>query len=444
MMRKHMIVVAVSVSIRAGLATMNAASGCGQNSGAAEQATHKAEAVSNSPTPSETPSPSPSPSPIQVPVAGVWATGVDTGSDRGVILSSADGGTSWSATCALESQYNERFGFNSSITFGDSAHGWMAGGGYILSTDDAGASWRYVRNKNDMSTDSGVDVDFGGLGGLGTCLAIAAGSTAIGADNAWLTAEIQFSNGDVAPAILATKDAGSSWTVQTLPMETVWGVTFADTERGWAVGGDPVSTDESRLQIAATVDGGSHWRIQYSGPRGTFADVAFADSTSGWAVSDNGGIVTTSDGGSHWRSQYELKEASFRGVATPDAQHIWVVGVDYALGKDLILTSSDGGATWSEQDPGVDDANLLDVVFSDAMTGWAVGGAGILGTTDGGQTWQQQPSSGSYDVSEVLITRTDGDSFEKTVDESGALPVGASTGMIRSSHVAIARDIYSQ
>jgi photosystem II stability/assembly factor-like uncharacterized protein len=431
-MGKFTLATAVFVCILSALSTTIATVGCGQKSGVAERATPPSADTPQSPSSSEIASPSPSPSRT--------ATGLDTSNNCGVILSTADGGASWSATYALESQYNDRFGLNSSIAFGDAGHGWMAGGGYIFATDDAGASWRHMRNKE--SGTSGVDVDLGGLGGGGTCLPTAAGIAVLGEDDAWLTATIEMWVGDEKPAILTTKDGGRHWTVQTLPLQSVRGVAFTDPQKGWAVG-DTFSGNESKLTIVATTDGGAHWRTQYSGPQGTFADVAFADDSSGWAVGDNGAIVATSDGGSHWRRQHSLHEVSLRGVAAPDAKHIWAVGVDYAAGKDLILASSDSGMTWTEQDTGVSDANLLDVAFADAMTGWAVGAVGILATTDGGQTWERQPSAGSFDTSEVLITRTDGRTFVKAVAESGTAASGDSMGYIRAGHIAIMRSTSS-
>ena len=53
----------------------------------------------------------------------------------------------------------------------------------------------------------------------------------------------------------------------------------------------------------------------------------------------------------------------------------------------MILHTADGGTTWNQQKTESYD-DLHDIIFVDAMVGWAVGGYNsILHTTDGGKTW---------------------------------------------------------
>jgi photosystem II stability/assembly factor-like uncharacterized protein len=57
----------------------------------------------------------------------------------------------------------------------------------------------------------------------------------------------------------------------------------------------------------------------------------------------------------------------------------------WAAGADRVLTTGDGGRTWTSQYAGT--AQLDQVDFTDAAHGWAVGTNALLRTTDGGATW---------------------------------------------------------
>src|SRR5690606_36931152 len=101
-------------------------------------------------------------------------------------------------------------------------------------------------------------------------------------------------------------------------------------------------------------------------------------------------------------------------------QQLWAVGHD-----GIILHSSDGGQNWQTQrhDPwhapaedAYDDnirqgVPLLDVLFSDAEHGFAVGAyALLLATSDGGKTWQEVEIHGSPAASaEALDEEEHGD-----------------------------------
>ena len=79
-----------------------------------------------------------------------------------------------------------------------------------------------------------------------------------------------------------------------------------------------------------------------------------------------------------------------------DALHAWLVG-----DGGFIVATSDGGATWQEQDSDtVMDLNA--VSFTDATHGWIVGdGTNILATTDGGITWDVLASDNATGFDDV-------------------------------------------
>src|SRR5438045_1209005 len=90
--------------------------------------------------------------------------------------------------------------------------------------------------------------------------------------------------------------------------------------------------------------------------------------------------------GPGWSVQVPLlPDSSLYAVSAPDADTIVTVG---QVGR--ILRSTDGGATWKQQNAGT-NVGLISVSFTDANTGTAVGPSGtILRTTDGGETWSSQ------------------------------------------------------
>ncbi|MBN8482495.1 MAG: hypothetical protein J0L88_13005, partial [Xanthomonadales bacterium] len=108
------------------------------------------------------------------------------------------------------------------------------------------------------------------------------------------------------------------------------------------------------------------------------------------------GQVLLSDDGQDWRQSTGVPVRSNLTAVSAVGASVWAVGHD-----GTILHSADAGETWQVQRrdpwaPATDDAAhdprqgvpLLDVLFTDASTGYAVGAYSLLLTTrDGGQTW---------------------------------------------------------
>jgi len=106
------------------------------------------------------------------------------------------------------------------------------------------------------------------------------------------------------------------------------------------------------------------------------------------------GNILLSDDGSQWRQVEAPTRATLTALAAVDAQ-VWAVGHD-----GVILHSADGGEHWQIQrsdpwkpaDAGGDPtkgAPLLDVLFVDAHTGFAIGAYCLaLQTGDGGEHWK--------------------------------------------------------
>jgi photosystem II stability/assembly factor-like uncharacterized protein len=97
-----------------------------------------------------------------------------------------------------------------------------------------------------------------------------------------------------------------------------------------------------------------------------------------------------------------------------------------AVGDRTILATRDRGRTWTRLWSGA--ANLREVDFSTAMTGWAIGDDAVLATGDGGRHWRRlrEPSQGVLRKVH-FVSPTEGWGIAGGSDTSagpGALPVG--------------------
>ncbi|MCJ7852823.1 WD40/YVTN/BNR-like repeat-containing protein [Pseudomonas monteilii] len=112
------------------------------------------------------------------------------------------------------------------------------------------------------------------------------------------------------------------------------------------------------------------------------------------AVGPRGHILYSDDHGAHWQQAQVPVSADLNAVSFATPELGWAVGHD-----GVVLHSRDGGVHWHKQLDGralaeqlpaaVTDNALLDVWFSDARNGYAVGVFNLLlRTTDGGEHWQ--------------------------------------------------------
>lgn len=115
----------------------------------------------------------------------------------------------------------------------------------------------------------------------------------------------------------------------------------------------------------------------------------FADANDGWAVGYDSNttesvILATTNGGATWSQQ-----AAYTSDTDLDAVHFANASEGWAVGGNengsLVLVTANGGATWTQQSSGVMDNTLTGVAFANANDGWAVSDGGdIVATTDGG------------------------------------------------------------
>jgi photosystem II stability/assembly factor-like uncharacterized protein len=213
--------------------------------------------------------------------------------------------------------------------------------------------------------------------------------------------------------ILHTGDGGDTWIEQVPGSPAVEGdlnaVAFLGKQNGWA-GGE--SSDREAV-ILGTSDGGREWTVQYrSSTGGAIRDVCFTSLQKGHAVGDGCSLLRTTDGGGSWiligpssidnPDNLDIEEAKLYSLSFADDDHGW------AMGENVILATSDGGASWRARALQVRFADgtegpyhlsrfwrIRAVRFVSPTDGWAFGwGWGeigvILRTDDGGLTWTEQ------------------------------------------------------
>ncbi|MEO7013694.1 MAG: YCF48-related protein [Dokdonella sp.] len=145
------------------------------------------------------------------------------------------------------------------------------------------------------------------------------------------------------------------------------------------------------------------------------------------AVGERGHVLISTDGSS-WRQSPNVPLRSTLTAVTSIASHVWAVGHD-----GVILHSSDAGEHWEIQrrDPrgqpaegvAADDirqgAPLLDVLFTDATHGFAIGAYSLLLTTsDGGKTWSGSRIN-TIDTGQAAATKAKAQAEEAQHSEDG-------------------------
>lgn len=191
--------------------------------------------------------------------------------------------------------------------------------------------------------------------------------------------------------VLRTSDGGASWQKLTIPDADR--LDFRDVDAvsetaayALSIGPGPAS------RIYKTLDSGAHWTLQFTNddPKAFFDAMAFWNADRGLAVSDSVDgrfvIITTSDGGKTWtrvpadRLPPALpNEGAFAGSGT----NIAVMGGDRAwIGTGAstrcrVLRTTDGGKTWQIAETPLaasESAGIFSVAFRDRLHGLTVGG----------------------------------------------------------------------
>ena len=187
-----------------------------------------------------------------------------------------------------------------------------------------------------------------------------------------------------APSAASSAGCGTSSASADTGAPSLAAIQFADASHGWAVGDG---------RILATSDAGRTWTRQYSGPAVLY-QVDFTDASNGWAVSTSS-LLRTTDGGSTWTALREPCQAidtvSFVSPAVGYAVAGGAGGTPVqgsltgTYSGSRLLRTTDGGVTW--QQLGGVPADPQSACFTSAATGYLGTPGRIWRTTDGGQAW---------------------------------------------------------
>jgi len=237
--------------------------------------------------------------------------------------------------------------------------------------------------------------------------------------------------------VLATADAGGTWTRSLPTTSALRGVWFTSAVEGWVVGLGGT--------VLHTLNGGSSWTLVTSAATSeNLMSVHFASRDTGWVVGSNGLIMTTWDRGVSW-TKFNRGGVTLNHVMSAGTRDGWAVG-----DGGVIAGTHDRGASWFVVQPSVTtDAlkglwrrsvaravavgaagvtpqtsatpdsvawalvnagslyQLEGVCFADSTAGWAVGWNGtagcILRSADDGATWGPQVANSQFRLRGVFF-----------------------------------------
>jgi photosystem II stability/assembly factor-like uncharacterized protein len=217
---------------------------------------------------------------------------------------------------------------------------------------------------------------------------------------------------------MLTALATPRWTTQTSGVTArLRGVSAVSERVAWASG--------SGSTVLRTVDAGSTWqKLNVTNETLDFRDVDAIDAQTAYILSIGNGpasrIYKTTDAGQTWKLQFKNddQKAFLDAMSFWDANHGIVFG-DSVDKQFYILTTADGGNTWSRVSPeklppaqaneGAFAASGTNVALYGKSHAWIGTGAAtksrVLRTSDGGRTWQvadtpiaSGPSSGIFSI----------------------------------------------
>ena len=270
-----------------------------------------------------------------------WAVG-----KAGTILHTTNGGIQW-----INQQSPDTVNTLCSVYFLDSLTGWAVGGKGVIFTTDGGMNW--------ISKNVGIDRCFWDI-------------TFVDRSIGWIVGSKCGSSG----VILRTDDGGSTWRilVDTAENGGYRSVHFANHNEGWIVGFNGFDNRDPDIILHST-NGGVSWSDQVSPKVGGLSDVAFKDSSIGYAVGLTNvryAVVKTTDGGATWILAGPKMQSMNRlwSIAVGDPQDILAVG-------EYLSRSRDGGVSWTLET--LEQPKSIGGVFSiDRNNSWACGDSGSI------------------------------------------------------------------
>jgi len=177
-----------------------------------------------------------------------------------------------------------------------------------------------------------------------------------------------------------TEDGGSTWTHQDSPFVSPYDELVSIDCAGDLV---IVASGVTAGTIARSTDGGATWAIVDTGVPTALNDVFVLDAANVWVCGDGGYIAYSSNGGSTW----VIQDAGVVTAANLNEIAFWNTSVGFAVGVGGAIVRTLDGATWGAVTSGT--ANALKCVAAVSEFIWFAGGVAgtLIYTGDRGTTW---------------------------------------------------------
>ncbi|MDQ3020464.1 MAG: YCF48-related protein [Bacteroidota bacterium] len=290
-----------------------------------------------------------------------------TPTNTALILRTTNGGSNWDSISPNTTVLLR------GIEFTDSFTGFVVGGNatesVILKTTNSGLNWASV---NVPTSDALRSVSFSptGTGFVGYTVGF---------------------NG----IVFKTIDGGNNWSIQPTNLGTIqlFAVHFTDGVTGTAVGGSQFDT----ATIIRTTDGGANWIQQNPNTTNLLRGVYFLNSTTGFAVGNNGTILKTSDGGNNWIVKSTTQFLFLRDIYFANSFTGFIVG---SGGK--VFRTTDTGNNWDSIPSGT-SKDLQGVYFVNEFVGTSVGFDGTIIHTNSGGISSNQNTAEAIPLSYTLF-----------------------------------------
>jgi photosystem II stability/assembly factor-like uncharacterized protein len=241
------------------------------------------------------------------------------------------------------------------VSFVSAKTGWAAGDhNVVIKTSDGGATWKLLTERQALNKFTSVDF--------------------VDESEGWAQSM---------SVLLHTTDGGESWQpANQLPGGGFGGACMVAKVRY------QLKVHGTGNKVYRTSDGGNTWQELPSPlPRNDYIAIFFADPMHGWVSGDNGRFARTEDGGQTWKPveglQGNLTRMQFLTL-TPERG--WLLPW---YGKGGPMVSSDGGATWTNQNARIPTFDPMeDLHFLSHNDGVLLTDKAVYRTSNGGKNWK--------------------------------------------------------
>ena len=196
------------------------------------------------------------------------------------------------------------------------------------------------------------------------------------------------------PYIITSSDGGLLWSLMPAPAEA------GPLEVACTSVADCVIVGQ---YAAVTTDGGMSWNTSTI-PGSPILDAVACPTAAtciavGYGLNSVGEVVTSTDGGATWSSQALPSGApSLSSITCPTTTECFAAGSGASAGA--VIATTNGGATWSSQALPSGVTGLVSITCPTATECFAAGktatGGTVITTTNGGATWSSVPLPSSY------------------------------------------------